>query len=53
MALLGFDIEISNVFDLRPGEDLDTHAPFDIAAAASAWRHRCSCDDGGWTDLSS
>jgi len=35
MALLGFDIEISNVFDLRPGEDLDTYAPFDISVAAT------------------
>lgn len=36
MAFLGFDIEISNVFDLRPGEDLDKYAPFDISVAATA-----------------
>ncbi len=35
MAFLGFDIEISNVFDLRPGEDLDKYAPFDISVAAT------------------
>jgi hypothetical protein len=35
MQLLGFDIEISNVFDLRPGEDLDRYAPFDISVAAT------------------
>ncbi|MGD0387956.1 MAG: hypothetical protein ABSC42_03290 [Tepidisphaeraceae bacterium] len=35
MKLLGFDIEISNVFDLRPGEDIDRYAPFDISVAAT------------------
>ena len=35
MAFLGFDIEISNIFDLRPGEDLDKYAPFDISVAAT------------------
>jgi len=35
MTLLTFDIEISNVFDLKPGEDLDRHAPFDISVAAT------------------
>ena len=35
MKLLAFDIEISNVFDLRPGEDIDKYAPFDIAVAAT------------------
>ena len=25
MKLLGFDIEISNIFDLRPGEDIDRY----------------------------
>jgi len=35
VAFLGFDIEISNVFDLRPGEDLDAYAPFDISVAAT------------------
>lgn len=34
MKILGFDIEISNVFDLRPGEDIDNHAPYDVAVAA-------------------
>ena len=36
MAFLGFDIEISNVFDLGPGEDLDKYAPFDISVAATS-----------------
>ncbi len=35
MKLLGFDIEISNVFDLRPDEDLEKYAPFDISVAAT------------------
>lgn len=35
MKTLAFDIEISNVFDLGPGEDLDAHAPFDVAVAAT------------------
>jgi hypothetical protein len=35
MKLLGFDIEISNIFELRPGEDLDQYAPFDICVAAT------------------
>ena len=35
MKFLGFDIEISNVFDLQPGEDIDTYAPFDISVAAT------------------
>ena len=29
------DIEIANVFTLRPGEDLDDHGPFDISVAAT------------------
>ncbi len=35
MNILSFDIEISNIFDLRPGEDIDRHAPFDVAVAAT------------------
>lgn len=35
MRFLSFDIEISNVFDLRPGEDIDKYAPFDVAVAAT------------------
>ena len=35
MKTLAFDIEISNVFDLRPGEDIDKYAPFDVAVAAT------------------
>lgn len=35
MKLLGFDIEISNVFNLKPGEDIDRYAPFDISVAAT------------------
>jgi len=35
MPLLSFDIEISDVFDLAPGEDLDDHAPFHISVAST------------------
>ncbi len=35
MKILGFDIEISNVFDLRLGEDIQKYAPFDVAVAAT------------------
>lgn len=35
MAFLGFDIEISNVFDLGPGEDFEDYSPFDISVAAT------------------
>ena len=35
MKIVSFDIEISNVFDLRPGEDINNHAPFDVAVAAT------------------
>jgi len=35
MKILSFDIEISNVFDLRPGEDIAQYAPFDVAVAAT------------------
>lgn len=35
MKILGFDIEISNVFDLRPGEEIEKYAPFDVAVAAT------------------
>jgi hypothetical protein len=35
MRLLSFDIEISNVFELRPGEDINKYAPFDVAVAAT------------------
>ena len=34
--LLSFDIEISNVFELGPGEDFEQYAPFDISVAATA-----------------
>ncbi len=33
--ILSFDIEISNVFDLGPGEDINKYAPFDVAVAAT------------------
>jgi hypothetical protein len=33
---LAFDIEIANVFELAPGEDLERHGPFDISCAAIA-----------------
>lgn len=35
MALLVFDIETSNVFDAKPGEDIEKYAPFDIAVAVT------------------
>ena len=35
MKLATFDIEISNIFDLGPGEDLVKYAPFDISVAAT------------------
>ncbi len=35
MKPLAFDIEISNVFDLGPGEDINKYAPFDVAVAAT------------------
>jgi hypothetical protein len=35
MKFLGVDIEISNIFELRPGEDIDRYAPFDISVAAT------------------
>ena len=44
MEHLSFDIEISDVFDLRPGEDLLDHAPFRIAVAATV-------DSGGSSRL--
>ena len=33
---VSFDIEIANIFDLAPGEDLDQYGPFDISCAAAA-----------------
>lgn len=36
--IIAFDIEIANEFELRPGEDLDQYAPFDISVAASTTR---------------
>ena len=33
---VSFDIEIANVFELGPGEDLDEYGPFDISCAAAA-----------------
>ena len=35
MKFLSLDIEISDVFELKPGEDLEQHAPFHIAVAAT------------------
>ncbi len=36
MKLLSFDIEISDVFELGPREDLEKYAPFHISVAATA-----------------
>ncbi|GMW02635.1 MAG: hypothetical protein AMXMBFR84_37710 [Candidatus Hydrogenedentota bacterium] len=33
--ILSFDIEISNVFELKPGEELEKYAPFQISVAAA------------------
>ena len=44
MKDLSFDIEISDVFDLLPGEDLLDHAPFRISVAATV-------DSGGGSRL--
>ncbi len=41
---IAFDIEIANVFELSPGEDLDAYGPFDISCAAAV-------HDEGHTDL--
>ncbi len=34
--ILSFDIELSDVFDLAPNEDIEVHAPFHISTAATA-----------------
>lgn len=36
MKLLAFDIEISDIFNLQPGEDLEKYAPFHISIAATS-----------------
>ena len=36
MKLLSFDIEISDVSELRKYEDMDKYAPFNISVAATA-----------------
>ena len=36
MKLLSFDIEISDVFELGPYEDMETYAPFHVSVAATA-----------------
>jgi len=50
--LLSFDIEISDMFTLEPGEDMERYAPFHISVAATAIaggeeRHWLSLDDAG------
>lgn len=52
VSLLGFDIEISDVFRLGPGEDMERYAPFHISVAATAIpngeeRHWLSLDESG------
>jgi len=52
MKLLSFDIEISDVFDLKPGEDIEKYAPFHVAVASTAIhegeeRLWCSAGDDG------
>ena len=51
-ARVCFDIEIANIVDLKPGEDLDTYGPFDIACSAAVddrgtTRHWVSKDANG------
>ena len=41
---IAFDIEIANIFDLLPEEDLDQYGPFDISCAAAV------CHDEGHTE---
>jgi hypothetical protein len=36
LKLLSFDIEISDIFELKPGEDLNKYAPFHISVASTA-----------------
>jgi len=36
IELISVDIETSNLFDLKPGEDLEKYAPFHVAVAATA-----------------
>ena len=36
MKILSFDIEISDIFDLKPGEDMEKYSPFNISVAATA-----------------
>lgn len=36
MKLLGFDIEISDIFELKPHEDINKYAPFHISVASTA-----------------
>jgi hypothetical protein len=51
MKFVSFDIEISDVFELAPGEDLDSYGPFSISVASTVvhggeeklWY----CDDDG------
>ena len=52
MSLLSFDIEISDIFELAPHEDLEKYAPFHISVAATAIqggeeRHWYSQDPSG------
>lgn len=50
--LLSFDVEISDMFTLGPGEDIERYAPFHISVAATAIpggeeRHWLSLDENG------
>ena len=36
MELLSFDIEIADIFDLKPHEDIEKYAPFHISVASTA-----------------
>jgi len=36
LKILSFDIEISDVFELKYGEDLNKYAPFHISVASTA-----------------
>jgi len=50
IRLLSFDIEISDIFDAKPGEDFEKYAPFHVAVASTAilgGEERLWYSDGG------
>lgn len=57
MDVLSFDIEISDEFELAPGEDLDDHGPFHISVASTVVhqgeQRLWYCEDAGGQPSSS